>query len=346
MLAGAIARTSRPHNRIPQVFIVHLPRPPVAKGILSLFFRSNSLPWHRVHLLSPESVTHVQRKICYLCPRTRSPAGATVLFGLPHLIATAAGGTMDIVLWKRSHTMNDKSNQTEQSAHVLDNPVWHALTSHHTSLAIGDAFARRYPPEIARFGAVIGRTHKAFCSLAGLVETDETVALIAADPQDDRTWELVRNFSVLQMVYSGPDVAAEDAESTPENDVTMDRLVQEDVPEMLDLVALTQPGPFKRHTIELGLYLAVRAKGRIAAMAGQRMHLPGYREISAICTHPDFQRRGFARRLIRRLVREIQLSGDIPFLHVASENVGALSLFRSMGFMERAALPLSVLRRR
>ena len=89
-------------------------------------------------------------------------------------------------------------------------------------------------------------------------------------------------------------------------------LSEADIPDMLALTALTHPGPFRPQTYTLGTYLGIRIDGRLAAMGGQRMHLPGYREISAICTHPDFQGRGYARAVVGRLVAETFDRGLIP----------------------------------
>jgi predicted GNAT family acetyltransferase len=122
-------------------------------------------------------------------------------------------------------------------------------------------------------------------------------------------------------------------------------LSEADVPEMVALTALTHPGPFRSQTYTLGTYLGVRVGGRLAAMAGQRMHVPGYREISAVCTHPDFQGRGYARMLVSRLVAETFDRGLVPFLHVEEANERAQALYVGLGFVERARLPLLVIER-
>ena len=122
-------------------------------------------------------------------------------------------------------------------------------------------------------------------------------------------------------------------------------LSEGDVPEMLALTALTHPGPFRSQTYTLGTYLGVRVDGRLAAMAGQRMHVPGYREISAVCTHPDFQGLGYARMLVSRLVAETFDRGLVPFLHVEEANQRAQALYGNLGFVERARLPLLVIER-
>ena len=99
-----------------------------------------------------------------------------------------------------------------------------------------------------------------------------------------------------------------------------------DVPEMLELTAATEPGPFLPQTIEMGSYFGIRASdGRLVAMAGERLQSTAFTEISAVCTHPDFRGRGYARALTKFLAAQILAAGKIPFLHVKSENGAKVS---------------------
>jgi predicted GNAT family acetyltransferase len=122
-------------------------------------------------------------------------------------------------------------------------------------------------------------------------------------------------------------------------------LTRADVPAMLRLIELAQPGPFLPRTIELGTYVSIQQDTQLVAMAGVRLHPPGYREISAVCTHPSYRRRGYGNRLVSVLVHTIQSAGEVPFLHVASENSGAISLYESLGFVRRAELSHLLLER-
>src|SRR5262249_12983087 len=128
----------------------------------------------------------------------------------------------------------------------------------------------------------------------------------------------------------------------PPSSVDLCALSEPDVPEMMALVAVTHPGPFKPRTYTLGTYVGVRIGGMLAAMGRQRMHLPGYREVSAICTHPDFRGRGLARTIVTWLTAAIFDEGLTPFLHAEEQNESALALYRSLGFVERARLPVVV----
>jgi len=122
-------------------------------------------------------------------------------------------------------------------------------------------------------------------------------------------------------------------------------LGETDVAEMLALTELTQPGPFGPRTIDLGRYIGVRADGRLAAMAGERLRPEGHTEISAVCTHPDFTGRGYAKALMLLLMADAARAGRRPMLHVKTEN-GAKVLYERLGFSVRRAVRLTVIRPR
>jgi ribosomal protein S18 acetylase RimI-like enzyme len=102
----------------------------------------------------------------------------------------------------------------------------------------------------------------------------------------------------------------------------------------LELAMLTRPGPFGLRTIELGEYFGCFDGQRLIAMAGERMHAGRLREISGVCTHPDFQGRGYARRLMVKLVRRQLQRGETPFLHVMRDNANARELYWRLGFVD------------
>ena len=121
-------------------------------------------------------------------------------------------------------------------------------------------------------------------------------------------------------------------------------LTTADVPEMVALAELTEPGPFRDRTIELGPFFGIFEAGRLVAMAGERMHLPRYVEVSAVCTHPDARGRGYARMLISIVMDEIRQRGKTPFLHSYADNESAIRVYRTLGFRQRRTFELAVLR--
>lgn len=147
---------------------------------------------------------------------------------------------------------------------------------------------------------------------------------------------LARRYPVAISPIAGlPDVR-------PANVAALEALVEvgDDVAEILALVELTKPGPFRSRTIELGTYLGIREGGRLVAMAGERTWVGDFREVSAICTHPDAQGRGYARALMGRVINRMLRAGETPFLHVESSNIRATDIYLALGFIRRTEYPL------
>ena len=219
---------------------------------------------------------------------------------------------------------------------LIDNPVWHALNSYHRHLAIRGEIAARYQPDIFIVSAMPENSRSGFDDLRNLVEVDELIAVIGKFPKDLVGWEIGDHFPLSQMI-------CENLKSSHE--VEAIRLTIDDVPDMLDLITIAQPGPFLSRTIELGEYLGLFQNGQLVAMAGERMHFPGFCEVSAVCTHPDFRGRGYGRALTAIVAENIVLRGEVPFLHVALTNEIAKNLYQKLGFRLRAELQLAILRR-
>ena len=150
---------------------------------------------------------------------------------------------------------------------------------------------------------------------------------------DKNKWKLVQHMDVTQMVYEYP------VESyITKNSELIVPLTDEHITEMLELTALTRPGPFLQRTIEFGNYFGIFIDGRLAAMSGQRMHPVPYLEVSAVCTHPDFRGKGYAKALMLHVMKLIVERSFIPFLHVLTSNTGAIQLYESIGYCVRRTL--------
>lgn len=220
---------------------------------------------------------------------------------------------------------------------VLDNPIWNALTSAHRPMARINGRAARYPGEVSPLTGLAELTPAAFADLEALVGDDEQVALFTTGPVAvPDGWQVVKARYIDQMVC---------AEPPPAPDGAFVVLGPDDVAEMLALTALTEPGPFAARTHEMGHYVGVRAPdGRLAAMTGQRLGLSDFTEISAVCTHPDFQGRGYAKALVAYQAARIHGEGRTPFLHVKTEN-GAKVVYEKLGFRVRRLIQYSVVAR-
>jgi predicted GNAT family acetyltransferase len=114
---------------------------------------------------------------------------------------------------------------------------------------------------------------------------------------------------------------------------------------MLELTSLTKPGPFSARTHELGTFLGIRIDGQLAAMAGERMKPAEYTEITAVCVHPSHRGRGYGQILLAAIARRISARGEVPFLHVFSDNHSAIALYRRQGMEIRRRLHVTVLQK-
>jgi len=210
----------------------------------------------------------------------------------------------------------------------LANPVWHALTTRQRSLAQGDGRARRYREDVSVFWAADELDQGGWDALAELAGPGAHVVLAR-----DRVGEPPPGWTVLGG-GTGDQMIATALTATPgaEPRGGIRPLTTGDVGEMLALVELTRPGPFLPGTIELGDYFGVFDGDRLVAMAGERMRLPGYTEISAVCTHPDARGRGLAGALTHHVARRIVDRGETPILHVRRDNHDAIRVYERLGF--------------
>jgi predicted GNAT family acetyltransferase len=227
-----------------------------------------------------------------------------------------------------------------EKAGLLDDPAWAALTTGNRAVAQGSPLAWRYPPEIAPFAAIADRTAASFAALATLVPTGDRIALATVDPVvPPSDFVIAMQLPVLQMVLNAR-IASQPSE--PSHIV----LGPPDVTDMLDLAGRTRPGPFGPRTLELGHYIGLRVERALVAMAGERMRLAGFVEISAVCVDPDHRGKGLAALLVTRLVQRIQAQDLTPFLHVFADNLGAIALYQRLGFTRRRAMHVTVLAKR
>lgn len=223
------------------------------------------------------------------------------------------------------------------STAVLDNPAWSSLTGAHARFAVTHGRAARYDGDVAPFHAVGDPTDPhAWDDLSTLVPVGATVAIAGAGGAVFDGWEITGSVAGVQLV-------AATLHSEPAPDAV--RLGAADVPEILDLIDRTQPGPFRRRTVELGTYLGLRSGGRLIAMAGERLHPTGWTEISAVCTDPAHRRKGLATRLVRAVAAGIRERGETPFLHTSAGNVNAIRLYESIGFVRRRRTDFTQYRR-
>jgi predicted GNAT family acetyltransferase len=225
------------------------------------------------------------------------------------------------------------------SMHPLDRPIWSALTTRQQNLAEGGARARRFPMAIGPFADLVDMSPQSFAELAAMMSGSEISVLFtpgAVTAPDD--------FKVL-LADTGEQMIGTPAESMLAG-VDIVTLGAADVPDMLTLTELTKPGPFSARTHELGTFLGIKVDGQLVAMTGERMKPGNYTEMTAVCVHPSHRGRGYAQALLGAVAQQIVARGEIPFLHVFSNNESAIALYRRQGMEIRRRLHVTVLQKR
>ena len=213
----------------------------------------------------------------------------------------------------------------------LENPIWAALDSAQRHFSIPTGAARRYPAAVAPFIAVAEKG--VALTSADLEGVGDGYYFLGAMPALPQGWSLQPLSGVLQMVWEGGQVAAPDA--------AMIRVLAADDPAMVELTNIAFPGYFRPRTGEMGKYAGIHDEGgRLVALSGERMDLGKLREVSAVCTHPGFTGRGYARKLVEFIMHGMQQQGVCPMLHVGAANARAQALYRSMGYVATRELRL------
>jgi ribosomal protein S18 acetylase RimI-like enzyme len=219
----------------------------------------------------------------------------------------------------------------------LDNVIWNALTGPHARYAEGGSKARRYPPAFAPFHAMPIASADNFHALAELASPGDQIALFTrTDVEPTAEFEVVNRADMVQMVR--------EPRALPPRPAHVQALGDSDAADMMALAEATKPGPFASRTHQLGSFFGIRTGGRLVAMAGERMHLAGYTEVSAVCTLASERGHGYGRELVDTVSAAIIERGETPFLHAFSGNTSAIGLYEKLGFIIRLRMRLTVLK--
>lgn len=220
---------------------------------------------------------------------------------------------------------------------TLDNPFWSALDSIHRGIALRAGDVARYPADHAPFLGVASAAVRVGDAFERLVAPGEAVYLLGVVPTVPVGWALQAFRPLAQMVCDAPLASVDGPEIVP--------LGEAQRPDVLALTALVYPHYFRPCTMDMGRYFGIYEQGRLAAMIGERLGSDATREMSAICTHPDFNGRGYARRLTVWLTNDTLARGVQPFLHVSHENPRAKQLYEQLGYRVRRDIGFWSLRR-
>jgi GNAT superfamily N-acetyltransferase len=235
----------------------------------------------------------------------------------------------------RSNAEDERCAEKMISDDPLLDPAWNALETAHARFAVGGARARRYPAEVVPFAAVADDGEESLAELAELLAPDEHVYLFGPQPVATNGIDVGPPLHCHQML--GPSRPPID----PGGDgIQILRMTSEDAGAMVALTTLAFPGFFRERTQEMGTYCGIRVDGELVAMAGERLCLPGLREISAVVTRPGHTGKGYAHKLMTYLLREHATAGFRSFLHVNVRNSRAIALYERMGFKAASSIAL------
>jgi ribosomal protein S18 acetylase RimI-like enzyme len=211
--------------------------------------------------------------------------------------------------------------------HPLDNIIWHSLAGAHSVYSQGTGTARRYAPGFSPMLGFVAAEDPDFEAVAPFCAAGENFYVDVWSGKAPPGWTIEKEATMYKMIWDAETPAIDDL---PEPI----RLDASHAARALELAELTHPGPFGLRTIELGEYYGFLQGSRLIAMAGERLAAGKLREISGVCTHPEFQGQGLAKRLMVRLIRRELQRGEIPVLHVMCENQTAHGLYERMGFRD------------
>jgi predicted GNAT family acetyltransferase len=220
--------------------------------------------------------------------------------------------------------------------HPLDNPVWQALNTADSRFNLGNAVVGYFAADVCPFAALPDWSEANQKLLYEQLPTNRSWSVMIKETVEfTGIWEIKFSTTLHQMV-------CEKLLPLTSNEVVCKPLTQEHVPAMLKLTALTKPGPFYEHTIDFGNYYGIFDEEELVAMAGERLHLNGYTEISAVCTDPDYTGKGYGAILVSHIAQQIIASGRQPFLHVKWDNQRAIKMYERIGFAFRTEVFFAV----
>jgi predicted GNAT family acetyltransferase len=220
--------------------------------------------------------------------------------------------------------------------HTLDNPIWNALNSGNSLFAFGTDSARYIKRDVGLFAGLKDNSVQDLQALYSLLPSKSVVILFTpGEISIPSSWRIQLKKDLLQMEY-------QHSNSFIEGNNEIVKLNDDNIPAMLELTALTKPGPFLQRSIDFGNYEGIFVNGQLVAMAGQRLQPEPYIEVSAVCTHPYHTGKGYAAKLVASQVEQIRALSGIPFLHVYPENT-ACKLYEKLGFNTRKQMLVYVL---
>ncbi len=229
----------------------------------------------------------------------------------------------------------------DPSSHVLDDVAWHALSGpqEHLALVGRGGAARRYDTDIAPFCGVERLDAAGWDALGELVGVGGVAVFLRGQVETAPAgWaELLREPATQY-------VAGLEGADEPASRGEVVELGAVDSPDMVRLAAETEPGPFGPKSHLTGRWFGIRREGRLVAMAGERMRVEGYGEVSGVCVDGSVRGQGLGAVVTAVAADAIRARGDRPMLHVREGNAGAHRLYRRLGFEVRREVVVAIVR--
>ncbi len=220
----------------------------------------------------------------------------------------------------------------------LDNPVWNSLSETHKSLAIEYDGTKFYKPQYCPFGG-FKKIDKLDLYIDKYSNLTDNFFIVGEKPVFNDNIIVVNNLLCSQMILNTK-IDFEINEEIVELKSEKHKL------DLFDLVCLVYPGFFMTKTADLGKYFGIYKNNKLIAVTGERLKMNEFTEVSAVVTHPDYIRKGYAKQLIAHTSNYIFDEGKTPYLHVAETNIRAIKLYEKMGFKMRKKISFWNLKKR
>jgi predicted GNAT family acetyltransferase len=224
-------------------------------------------------------------------------------------------------------------------AHSLDNPVWEALSTIDSRYNSGTETLKFFPENMSPFVALENWDESDLHTLVSDLPENRSFSIMKVNqPTLPAQFQVIFSLPLFQLVCT-------ELKSFTNPSHPIQNLESKDIPQMLELTAKTKPGPFYEKTIDFSNYLGIYSGDTLIAMAGERLHLSNYTEVSAICTHPDYLGKGYASSLTSKVSQTIIANGATPFLHVRQDNTRAIGMYKRLGFEIRSEVYFAVIKK-
>ena len=216
-----------------------------------------------------------------------------------------------------------------KNIHKLDNPVWYSLSEAHNDISINYHNVKFYDPAYCPFGGFIENN-----SVASQIDEYSKLIthffVVGEKPPFSGKIFLKNELICLQMILEKRIEI-----NIGEKIIELDDALAEPLSKLVNEV---QPGYFKKKTSLMGNYIGILKEGKQVAVAGERMKMNDFTEVSAVVTHPSYKGKGFAKQLVAHTANKIFDENKTPYLHVAETNFDAIMLYEKLGFKTRRSM--------